>query len=134
MTQTYLTAIFMLPKIQRLGKVEVEMVFKKGKSLSVRYFFIRSRKNYLNRSRFCIVFDKKISIKSHERILIRRRIYEATRKNISHANDIEKTTNKGKNLDVAYIVKPSLLKLPQKKIEPAVIEGLKTLGIMHRHG
>lgn len=113
--------VTMLPKLQRLNKVEVELVFKKGKSLGTRYFFIRNRKNYLDRSRFCIVFDKKISLKSHERILTKRRIYDSIRRNL----DILKS-----HFDVAFIVKPSFMKLPRKQIEPAVIEALKNLAII----
>lgn len=108
----------MLSKKSRLNKSEVELLFKKGKSASVEYFFLKSRKNKEEQSRFCITFTSKTSLKGHQRVRIRRQIYEAIRKNEELAP---------KSLDTAFIIKPSLLKQPGEKIVPAVMEALNTL-------
>ncbi|MEK7544788.1 MAG: ribonuclease P protein component [Patescibacteria group bacterium] len=108
----------MLPKKNRLTTEEVKFLFKKGTSLALRHFFIRSRKNRKKESHFAIVFDKRISIQSNKRNFFRRAVYEAIRKNIELLTV---------SVDVAYIIKPSLLQEKRKNIESCVVEGLITL-------
>lgn len=67
----------MLPSQFRLSKKkDFDMVFKKGRSTALRYFFIRWQKNQLKTSRIGIIVSNKVSKKATIRNTIKRRIRE----------------------------------------------------------
>lgn len=108
----------MLRKNSRLRKQEVAWLLKKGRKIGAKYFVLYVIGNKKNRSRFCVVISKKTLKESFQRIALRRRIYEVIRKN---------PEKQGKNMDVAFIAKPLIAKIPRKQIEPAVLETLENI-------
>lgn len=75
----------MLPKPQRLTKKnDFEAVFKKGKGLSGSFLAIKVLKSPLQKSRFGFIVGKKVSLKATVRNRVRRRLQNATVKELDN--------------------------------------------------
>lgn len=104
----------MLKKENRLNKEkDFKKVFKKGKYLEGDFLLFRYLENSLNNSRFGIIISNKTLKKAVKRNLIKRRIREVIRDNLSMLEN---------HFDMVIIVKRSVLgnsdfKTIKKKIE-----------------
>ncbi len=73
----------MLASKNRLrAKNDINNVFKKGRTVSDSFIFLRIAQNDLNANRFAFIVSKKVSSKSVIRNKIKRQLREAIKKNI----------------------------------------------------
>ncbi len=74
----------MLPRQHRLNKrLDIERVFKRGRSVFVGNLGLRLAPNNLKSSRFTVVVSLKVSKKAVERNLLKRRLREIVRQEIT---------------------------------------------------
>jgi len=79
----------MLSKNYRLGKTEVERVYKKGIRQYHQPFLVRMLVNQLTHNRYAVIIPKAIIAKAFDRNRLRRKIYLFLQnENISGHNDI----------------------------------------------
>ena len=106
----------MLPKKYRLQKdKDFELVFRKGKIISNRFFYLKSMKNNLETSRFGFIVGKKTSKNSTDRNIIKRRLREAI------WNRLEKIKP---GFDMVIITKPDIVGKNYRLIDEAVKDTL----------
>lgn len=105
----------MIQKRFRLTHDEVLLVLKKGKTERTSLFTLRYKTNSHSFDRFSIIVSKKIHAKAVKRNLIRRRIYEAIRKNKLLRNSSKKW------FDVVLIPRKNIIDIMYKDIEKAII-------------
>lgn len=75
----------MLAKKNRLSRLEVEFLLRKGVKNAFGDFLVIFKKNKARVNRFCIIISKKLRLKPVKRTRLRRIIYEATRKSLGSA-------------------------------------------------
>ncbi|HBB02799.1 MAG: hypothetical protein US89_C0009G0021 [Candidatus Peregrinibacteria bacterium GW2011_GWF2_38_29] len=102
----------MLPKSMRLKKSEVEFLLDKGLKQRSNFFSIIFRKNNKSSCRFCVVVGKKLQLKPAQRTTLRRKIYEAIRKNLNQISNA--------NLDAAFIPYTQINKVTPAEIEKEI--------------
>jgi len=91
----------MLAKQYRLRKNrDFESVFKKGKTLSGKYFFLKVQKNDLQINRFGFIVGKKITNKAVLRNKIKRRLREVVKENLDRVK---------LGFDIVIVAKPEIL-------------------------
>lgn len=99
----------MLAKQRRLQKSkDIEMVFKRGKTLNGKLLFLKLKKNDLEISRFGFIIGKKISNKAVIRNRLKRQLREIVGKNLS---DIKP------GFDVIVVAKPEIINKNYQEIK-----------------
>lgn len=94
----------MLPPGHRLHKkADIERVFKRGRSVFSGGLGLRFASNDLSASRFAVVVSLKVSKKSNQRNLLKRRLREILRRDI--------LPGLGRNIDGVILTKAELLDL-----------------------
>ncbi len=102
----------MLSRKYRLKKEkDFELVFKKGKTFSSKFLFLKIRKNNFGISRFGFVIGKRITKKSTVRNKIKRRLREVIRKKIEKIKP---------GFDVVIIGRPEIVDKDYQTIDEAV--------------
>lgn len=109
----------MLTKQYRLQKSkDIEMVFKRGKTLDNKLLFLKLRKNDLGNSRFGFAIGTKISKKAVIRNRLKRQLREIVRKNLSDVKP---------GFDVIIIAKPEIINKNYQEIKNDLERLLKIL-------
>lgn len=91
----------MLKKINRLTKKkDIEVLMKQGKAVYFLFFIVKFRPNGLLLPRLTVVVSTKVSKKATKRNLIKRRIREIVRLNLSKV---------AQGYDIAIIVSPKII-------------------------
>jgi len=107
----------MLPQENRLRKkIEVEKVFKTGRSVFDSVCGFKVLRNGLEVSRFAIMVGTKISKSAVVRNRIRRQIREIVRLNLPRIE---------KGLDFSFIVRPEAKNAKYEDFEKAIVGGLR---------
>lgn len=101
------------------SKPRVLHILKKGRMFKWGVFYFRRLPNRAGRARFALILSKKIGRKAVERNKIRRRIYEAIRKNFSI---VSKTC-----YDIVVLCSARIAKMDYAQIEKDMIQSLKKL-------
>lgn len=96
----------MLPKIHRLSKKDIDILFKQGAGFRTPLVFIRKRHTQLPLARFCILFTKAAKLSSVERNALRRQAYTLIRGQLE---------NFEKGLDYGIMISPTLANTPSAK-------------------
>lgn len=105
-----------LKKRNRLGsKNDIGIIFKKGKTLNSEFFRIKYLFNDEGSNKFGISVSSKVFKRAVERNLVRRRLGEIIRKNLSRIKP---------NLKTMIMVKKNILTQDKRKIEEALLEEL----------
>lgn len=101
------------------SKPRVLHILKKGSTSKWGVFYFRRLPNRTGHPRFTLILSKKIGRKAVERNVVRRRIYEAIRKNF---NLCEKTC-----YDIVVLCSARIAQMNFAQIERDMIFGLKKL-------
>lgn len=112
----------MLHKENRLHKREVEIVFKKGKSIKEGFLilkFIENQKKEHKRPRFSVIVPVKVSKKVSKRNRIKRQIRESLRRKINLV--------KRKEVDGLIIAQPQISGKTYKEIDENLEKIIKKL-------
>jgi ribonuclease P protein component len=114
----------MIPKENRINKdKEFEHVFKKGRSKYNEIFGIKAASNKLGVTRFGIIVSGKVSKKSVERNLIKRRIREAAKEELNSIRP---------GFDIVIIALPEIKGKPLSLIRHNMHEGLSKLSVFKK--
>jgi ribonuclease P protein component len=92
-------------------KSDIDNVFKKGKTVTGNFIFLRAAKNNLDINRFAFVVSSKISKKSVTRNKIKRQLREIIKKNILKIKQ---------GFDFVLIVRPQIVNQGFKEIEKEI--------------
>lgn len=112
----------MLAKQYRLQKdKDFELAFKKGRTFSNEFLFLRLRRNDLNISRFGFIVGKKISKKATVRNRIRRRLGEIIRGKLADVKP---------GFDVAIGTKGEIVEKNYQDLDKEVGQLLKRAGLL----
>jgi len=109
----------MLPKKNRLTKKkDFDFIFKKGQTAKSGFLIFKFLKNRLNEDRFGIIVSKKVSNKSVQRNLVKRRLRKAI-------SDSIKDFKNHQYLDVIIMTLPGVLNKSFSEIKIMVNKFLK---------
>ena len=109
----------MLAKQYRLQKDrDFESVFKKGKTLSGKFLFLKVKKNDLQVSRFGLIIGKKISNKAVIRNRLKRQLREIIKNNLFNIKP---------GFDIVIITKPEIINKNYQEIKNDLEKLLKIL-------
>ena len=109
----------MLAKQYRLQKDrDFESVFKKGKTLSDKFLFLKVKKNDLQVSRFGLIIGKKISNKAVIRNRLKRQLREIIKNNLFNIKP---------GFDIVIITKPEIINKNYQEIKNDLEKLLKIL-------
>lgn len=112
----------MLPKPYRLKKEkDFKKTLKKGKAFQKEFLFLKHASNDLRESRFGFVVSVAVSKKATVRNRIKRKLREATRKNLS---DIKR------GRDVVVIVQPDFEEMYFSEIKEVLLNLYKKAGLL----
>lgn len=117
----------MLPKNLKIGyRPRVEHILKKGRRLPGKFWQWRFLPSTRQQSHFAVVVSGKISKKAVERNAVRRRVYEAIRKNVDFS---KKTLAQKTCYDIVVLCSASILKASYQQIEHELLFTSHQLGI-----
>ncbi|MEK7524067.1 MAG: ribonuclease P protein component [Patescibacteria group bacterium] len=123
----------MLPKNLKIGyRPRVEHVLRKGRRLSGKFWQWRFLPSTRQQSHFAVVVSGKISKKAVERNAVRRRVYEAIRKNCvirQTQDDMKKTPAQKTCYDIVVLCSASALKATYQQIEHELLFTSHQLGL-----
>jgi len=110
----------MLARKFKIGSTpRIEHILKKGRYVKSRLFRLKYLRSRLSHSRFSLVISKRIGRKAVERNTVRRRVYEAIRRNWNH---LPKTC-----YDVVVLLSQRITQVSYKDIEKDFVTILRKL-------
>lgn len=108
----------MLPKLNRLSKKDIDILFKQGEGFRTPLVSIRTRPTKLSIARFCILFTKAAKLSSVERNAIRRQAYTMIREHLERFE---------KGRDYGIMISPALAHYESAKRREALGKTFITL-------
>ncbi len=114
----------MLPKLHRLSKKDIDILFKQGEGFRTPLASIRTRHTQLPLARFCILFTKAAKLGSIARNTVRRQAYTIIRE---HLGEFEKET------DYGIMISPTLAHYAHGTRRDALKKILQTVASNSQH-